>query len=164
MTIRIAIALFAILPCVPAWAQQFQDHTAIDAAIVAATGVATGGNGGAVGPVDRRLKLVNCPVALQADPPAMGAIAIRCLPLGWRIRVPLLASQSPPRVAEMAEILVKRGENVELRASGPGFEVSSTVIAMEDGALGKGIRVKSLTSIVPIVATVAGPALVQISR
>jgi flagellar basal body P-ring formation protein FlgA len=164
MTVRTAIALFVILQGDPARAQQFQDHAKIDAAVIAATGVSTGQTGGAAGPVDRRLKLANCPVALQTDAPVMGAIAVRCSPLGWRIRVPLIAKQPATQIAEALDIVVKRGESVELRALGPGFEVSSSAIAMDDGALGKGIRVKSLTSTTPIVATVAGPALVQISR
>jgi flagella basal body P-ring formation protein FlgA len=164
MNFRLAIAVFAILPCCPVLAQPFQDHDEIDTAVLAATGAKVGETGGAAGPVDRRLKLVNCPVVLQTDPPAMGAIAIRCPPLGWRIRVPLVANQAPQRDSAVAEILVRRGENVELKASGPGFEISSSAIAMEDGALGKAIRVKSLTSSTPIVATVAGPTLVRISR
>ncbi|MEY2927717.1 MAG: Chaperone for flagella basal body P-ring formation, partial [Pseudomonadota bacterium] len=46
---------------------------------------------------------------------------------------------------------------------GSGFEVSGSAVALEDGAAGNAIRVKLPTSPIPVVATVIGPAMVQIS-
>lgn len=145
----------------------FQDLAEIDAAIVAATGQKIGQVGGAIGPVDRRLKLARCPATVQVDPPNLGAIAVRCAAIGWRLRVTLVAgvqTAAPAQVALKApEILVKRGDTVQLVVAGQGFEVSGSAVAMEDGALGKGIRVKSPTSKTPVSANVVGPSAVKIS-
>ena len=163
----VAALVLAGIPCEVIAAPLFQDLSVIDAAIVAQTGQKMGQVGGAIGPVDRRLKLARCPEPVQIDPAAFGAVAVRCAPLGWRIRITLVA---PPRVPASAqtqvlapEIIVKRGESVELRVIGDGFQVAGSAVAMEDGALGAGIRVKSPTSKTPVTATIVGPAAVKIS-
>jgi flagella basal body P-ring formation protein FlgA len=162
MNVRIATTLLTLALPQPVFAQTFQDPAAIDLAVVTATGAAIGQVGGAITPVDRRLKLAACPDILQTDAPVLGAIAIRCPARGWRIRVPLINAPAIAPASEPAAIIVKRGENLELRVKGSGFEVTSTAVALEDGANGKSIRVKLPTSPVPVVATVIGPSVVQI--
>lgn len=164
--LKIALAGCALANTAAA-APQFQDLAAIDAAVVGATGEQIGQVGGAIGPVDRRLKLARCPEPVQVDPAALGAVAVRCAPLGWRVRITLVAPTRPAepvqKAPEVAEMLVKRGEAVELRVVGAGFQVSGAAVAMDDGARGKTIRVKSPTSKTPVSATVIGPAIVKIS-
>jgi flagella basal body P-ring formation protein FlgA len=163
MTARIAPIVFALAMPMPAIAQSFEDPAVIDLAVVTATGAAAGQAGGAIAPVDRRLKLAACPDKLQTDAPALGAIAIRCPARGWRIRVPLINAPAAGTAGEPAAIIVKRGENLAMRVKGSGFEVSGSAVALEDGAAGNAIRVKLPTSPIPVVATVIGPAMVQIS-
>ncbi len=68
----------------------FEDLDKLEARLVGALDVDVGQVGGPITHIDRRLKLQPCPVPAVIDPPALGAIALRCEPLGWRIRVPLM--------------------------------------------------------------------------
>lgn len=155
-----AYAILPILisaPLAPLQAQQFEDIVALDRQIAVATGVNIGESGGAVAPIDRRLKLGRCPDPVTIEPPQMGSLAVRCPALGWRIRVPVVQSarsSSMNTSQEQSEILVKRGEAVELIMDGDGFEVSTNAIAMDDGFFGKAIRVKTLTNNNSTIATV----------
>ena len=135
-----------ILPIVllasPLHAQQFEDVAALDVQVAAVAEAAQ--------PIDRRLKLARCPENVAIDPPALGAVALRCKSLGWRIRVPLVRvtkAESP------SDIIIRRGDAVEVISSGNGFEVSTSGTAMEDGSLGKGIRVKSSTGTINAMTT-----------
>jgi flagellar basal body P-ring formation protein FlgA len=148
-------------------AQSFEDITALDEQIAASLGAASGGS---AMPIDRRLKLARCPQVPVIDPPVLGAIAIRCLPLGWRIRVAITplkhdATQDNASIAASiaAPIVVQKGDAVELTISGDSFDVSASAIALDDGATGKSIRVKTLTSRNPVTAVVKGAGAVQIS-
>jgi flagellar basal body P-ring formation protein FlgA len=108
-------------------------------------------------PVDARLKLAVCPTKPIIAPPVNEAIVVRCEARGWRLRVPV--KSAPQAVA--AQILVRKGEMVECIDAGPGFSVSTSMIALEGGALGQAIRVKSLTSASAITATVAARGIVR---
>ena len=145
----------------PLAAQAFEDIAALDAQV--ASSIGTEGTGSII-PIDRRLKLARCPQLPLIDPPALGAIAVRCAPLGWRIRVGLVQYTSSTIAPTAPETLVHRGDAVELIVGGDGFDVSATAIALEDGALNKAIRVKTLTSKNPMIAVVKGAGAVQILR
>ena len=93
--------------------------------------------------VDKRLKLAQCPDAPIVAPPAGGAVIVRCPALGWRLRVPVKASLDQ---AAAPEIVIRKGEMVECVSDGQGFAVSTTMMALEDAAVGQPVRVKSLTS------------------
>ena len=83
---------------------------------------------------------------MTIDPPALGAVALRCVPLNWRIRVPLarLANASgPAAMVAKAEPVVRRGDPVDLVAEQSGFSVSVAATAQEDGAPGSRIRVRA---------------------
>lgn len=137
----------------PLSAQQFEDVAALDVQVAAVAEAAQ--------PIDRRLKLARCPEKVAIDPPTLGAVALRCKSLGWRIRVPLV---QPVKAETASEIIIRRGDAVEVISSGKGFEVSTSGTAMEDGSLGKGIRVKSSTGTTTTLGTVTAAGTVQINR
>jgi flagellar basal body P-ring formation protein FlgA len=137
----------------PLHAQAFEDVAALDAQVAAVTKGARA--------IDPRVRLARCPEAVTVDPPALGAVAVRCVPLGWRIRVPLVEAA---KAHTPAEIIIRRGDGVEVISSGNGFEVSTSGTAMEDGSLGKGIRVKSSTGTTTTLGTVTAAGTVQINR
>ncbi len=133
-------------------AQVFEDVAALDARVASVAQAQ---------PIDARLKLARCPQPIVLEPEQIGAIVVRCEPIGWRIRVPVIAAA---KAATSTEMLVRRGETVEMASSGDGFEISTSATAMEDGALGAPVRVKSLTGGAVTVAVVTGQGSVKISR
>lgn len=102
-------------------------------------------------PIDPRLKLAVCPDEPIIAPPVNGSIIVRCEAKGWRLRVPV---KTPTQSPAAAQILVRKGEMVECVDVGAGFAVSTSMVAMEDGALGQAIRVKSPTSSLAVTATI----------
>lgn len=147
------VCLLALLYVSPVQAQQFEDLSALDAKVASAVGV------GSAKIIDRRLKLARCPEPVVLDTTAPGAVVLRCHPIGWRIRVPVAQSVGS---SNAGEILVKRGETVEIVIRGEDFEIASSGVAAEDGFSGKRIRVKSSTGGGSISGTVAGQSLVYV--
>lgn len=147
---RVLMVALALLPAATA-AQSagFQNIEALEDRLILALDARIGTPGGPVAPIDRRLRLAACPGRVEIDPPALGAVALRCPAIGWRIRVPLVrdvqAAQQIQRVAavEKAPRIVRRGDPVELVASTRGFSVSAEATAQEDGAQGDRIKVKT---------------------
>lgn len=150
MKLAISTSFAALLWLSPAQAQQFEDLVALDAQVSAVLQ----GSSTTAQPIDRRLKLARCPEPIAIDSGAADSVALRCNAIGWRIRVPLAnvarsgaktvnAVQVKP--LESGDILVRRGETVEIIVKGEGFEVVSSGVAVDDGAKGKRIRVKSST-------------------
>jgi flagellar basal body P-ring formation protein FlgA len=145
-------ALLVAALATPAMAAPFQNIQALQNRVVAALGAGIGEPGGPAAPIDSRLMLAQCTSSVIIDPPAMGAIALRCPTQGWRIRVPLqrlqgamgggsasYASAAPQR----ADMIVRKGDPVDLVAGSNGFSVSVGAVAQEDGAQGARIRVKT---------------------
>jgi flagellar basal body P-ring formation protein FlgA len=147
------IVLPIALLAAPLHAQQFEDVAALDVQVAAVAEAAQ--------PIDRRLKLARCPESVAIDPPALGAVALRCKSLGWRIRVPLVQSA---KAEAASDIIIRRGDAVELISSGDGFEVSTRGTAIEDGSVGKAIRVKSSTAASITLGTVTAAGTVQMNR
>lgn len=156
------------LPAV-AEAQAIQDLNEIDVLVAATMGAGIGEPGGARAPVDRRLKLKACPVALEVTGPDLGAAAVRCPTLGWRIRVPLdLAAerqqsvsvvrpgQLRPAAVQGAEA-VKRGEPILLTVDRPMFSLSRVMIADKDGRVGEVIPVRDDPRGKPIFVRIVEP-------
>jgi flagellar basal body P-ring formation protein FlgA len=144
----VALALGGV--ATSASAAQFEDIATLEARVVGALDADIGAPGGPVAPIDRRLKLAPCPTPATIDPPALGAVALRCPQLGWRIRVPLrqaagqvaaIGYGAPQQAAGPA--VVRKGDPVELIAQGDGLTVSTQAVAQEDGAAGARIRVKT---------------------
>jgi flagellar basal body P-ring formation protein FlgA len=150
---RIApIALLGIFIATAAQSQAplFEDISALDGQIAAIAKAQ---------PIDARLKLARCPEKAIIAPPVGGAVTVRCTPLGWRIWVPL--TQAAP-TSQLKQLRIHKGDAVELIIDSEGFEVSSQAIAMQDGAIGDDVRVKTLTAAVILTGTVTPRGTVRI--
>lgn len=125
------------------------DLDALDRDVAAFTGAQIGAPGGAVRPLDRRLRLRAClsPVALEWRTPRRDTVVLRCPdPGGWRLFVPVMATQAAsPATSAPAAIAINRGDAVSLSVSGQGFAVSRPAEALEAGGVGDWIRVRPVT-------------------
>lgn len=156
----------AIGVATPASAQTFHSIDAIEVQVAATLGAAIGEPGGAARPIDRRLRLQQCPAPIIVEPVNLGAVTVRCQAIGWRIRVPVIQEASastaaaptlaaPARQrAARAELVVRRGDPVALVVVTGGFTVSRQAIAEQDGAPGDRIRVRTEPRAAPIVGQV----------
>ena len=163
MTRLYTILISGMLCAAPALASDFEDFDRLDARIaelVAATGEK-------VGPIDRRIKLARCPEAPALERGGIGVIAVRCTPLGWRLRVPTNAAVADPAARGLAQIpetpVVRRGEAVNVMIAGDNFSVSYVATAMDDGAVGNSVRVKFSTQGAFLTAKVIAPGKVQMN-
>lgn len=107
--------------------------------------------------IDKRLKLAQCP----DDPvitPVSGTVIVRCPGLGWRLRV---AVKRPATMLPSGETVIRKGELVECISGGPGFSVSSMMLALDDAAAGQPVRVKSPTSSIIVTATAKARGIVS---
>ncbi len=131
------LSLFFLLVAAPA---QFQDLEALDKDIQQYADAE---------PIDKRLKLAQCPSEPIIAPAVGDTVVVRCPPIGWRLRVAVRVSRAE---AQAAQIVIRKGEMIECITSGPGFAVSTQMIALEDAGVGETLRVKSLTSPTPMTA------------
>lgn len=121
----------------------FADLAAIDRQVATFTGAGVGMPGGAVLPVDRRLRLRPCanPLALGWNGGRRDSVQISCPDAGgWRIFVAVAAVQAGP--AAVAGPAVNRGDAVTIAVQGDGFSVSQPGEALESGPMGGWIRVR----------------------
>lgn len=158
------LALPMLLPlCDPAAeAREATDPTAIDRAVMAFTGVAIGQPGGARMATDPRLQLAACavPLAVSWHGQARTAVAVECPgPAGWRIFVAIAADGS---AAARAAPAVKRGDALTIMVRGRGFSVQQTGEAMEPGAVGDWIVVRTSRKAEPLRARIERPGLAVI--
>ncbi len=79
----------------------FEDLEILDDRIIAVSEFAE--------PIDKRLKLAECPDDPIIAPPVGGSVVVRCPALGWRLRVPV---KTPLASVERAEIIIRKGEMV----------------------------------------------------
>jgi len=169
----IALILLSAAGAEPALAQQkFENLDRIDGLVAMTVGANIGEPGGPVAPVDRRLRLAACPGTPSVEGPVFGAAIVKCDALGWRIRVPLAgggaAGAAPAArygvVARPAQrdMVVKRGDPVQLVAGNADFSVSRMMVADEDGAVGDTIRVREDKKAAPFLAQVVGMGTVRI--
>ena len=148
----------------PAAAQTFEDLGALEARVTGALGAALGEPGGPARPIDRRLRLAACPQPVTVDAPVLGAVAVRCEALGWRIRVPIggvggsAAAAAPVRV----EPIIRRGDQVEIVAMTSSFTVSTNGVAEQDGAPGDRIRVRTERRSSPVIGQVTADGRVAL--
>lgn len=162
MSRKILIGLAACILAVPnsAGAQQAtEDWQAIDAL----TATVASALGRTATPIDRRIKLARCPE--QASITAIDArtLAVRCDPLGWRLRVPMTgpAGAAPvaagyARPAQNAPV-IRRGDNVRVTIDAQSYSISYAAIAAEDGRVGETITLKGDDNKSKLSATVTGP-------
>jgi flagella basal body P-ring formation protein FlgA len=153
-------ALLAAAP-LPAAAVAATDLAMIDNAVAAFTGQPIGVPGGAAQPVDRRLRLASCsaPIALAWYGSVQTSVLVSCPDAGsWRIFVPVVqARRDAP-----ATIAVAKGEGVTISVAGDGFTVSQPGEAMDAGAVGAWIRVRTNAKADPMRARIVRPGLVEL--
>ena len=161
MTRMIVACLAASLTALPAaQAQQaMQDWQPIDA--IAQT--VANAMGRAAVPIDRRIKLARCPEQPAVTALDAQTLAVRCAPLGWRLRVPLTgpAGAAPMQASFAAPAatapVVRRGDNVRVTIESETFTVSYSAIATQDGRLGETIALRGNDAKNMLSAVVTGP-------
>ena len=136
-----------------------EDLDRLDAGIALALGGGPDDAGKRAQPVDRRLRMVRCPEGLAYDAATPGAVLVSCASKGWRLRVPLIINAAPP-----TDIVIRRGDSVQIAYLGSGFDVSTTATALEDGREGGFVRVKLPTATAPLTARVRAPGEVEIGN
>jgi flagella basal body P-ring formation protein FlgA len=136
----------------PASANNLEDLAALDARVA---------QFGKADAIDPRIKLPRCPEPALLDTASPGMVAIRCAPLGWRLRVPLRTETSGAGFVSQ-EPAIRRGETVNVRIVGDSYSLSYDGVAMDDGPVGGSIRVKFSTRGGFLTATVTGPGEVEI--
>ena len=141
---KVPIALISLVLAQPALADTtYADLAAIDQAVVRYTGQPLGAPGGAAALVDRRLRLMRCgvPLALTWYGSQHDAVQVDCpLAGGWRLYVPLVSAQAGPAAAPA----IQRGDAISISVAGDGFAVAQPGEALESGAVGAWIKVRTV--------------------
>lgn len=159
----------AILAAAPALAQAtLADPAALDRVVEQFTGQPLGQPGGARAPVDRRMRLRACPAGPQASwhgAPGRTVVVACPEPGGWRVFVNLIpaglaASGVDAPVAPRATI--KRGESLTVAVTGRGFAIRRPAEALEAGAVGDWIAVRTTRDGEPLRARIVQPGLAEI--
>lgn len=120
-------------------ATPFADPVQIDRDVALFTGAQIGLPGGALAPVDRRLRLNACaaPLALSWQSTRQDNVLVQCPDAGgWRLYVPVRSA------GDTAQIAVRRGDAVTISVQGEGFAVTQPGEALEQGGEGDWIRVR----------------------
>lgn len=160
------LALPLLLPlCDPAVQAQSgsTDPAAIDRAVIAFTGAGIGQPGGPRVATDPRLNLAACaaPLTVNWHNPSRIAVQVACPgPTPWRIFVAIAganAGQGTP-----ATLVVKRGDALTIVVRGRGFSVQQPGEAMESGALGDWIMVRTSRKAEALRAQIERPGLAVI--
>ncbi len=139
--------------------QANEDWQAIDTL----TNMVANAMGQSATPIDRRIKLARCPE--QASVTAIDAhtLAVRCVPLGWRLRVPMTGPvDAAPAAAAIARpasgaTVIRRGDNVRVTIDTPSYSISYAAIATQDGRVGETIALRGNDAKSSLSATVTGP-------
>jgi flagella basal body P-ring formation protein FlgA len=159
--LSLALALpQTLMPCA-AHAQGIEDPATIDREVAAFAGQPIGAPGGAARPVDRRLRLTACaaPLALSWRGDAHASILVECPdPGGWHIFVAMSGLARPVPAGPVIE----RGQSVTVAITGDGFSVSQSAEALEPGAVGAWIKVRTQAKSDPLQAQVVRPGLVEV--
>lgn len=143
---KLSILLVAAAIPAPAFATPAAggaDLAQIDRQVAAFTGAPQGTVGGAVLPIDRRLRLAACnsPLALGWHTARKESVVVQCPDAGsWRLFVPVTPAQQASGGSDVAA--VTRGEAVTVSVTGDGFAVSQPGIAMDAGPVGAWVRVR----------------------
>jgi len=166
MTRKLALVLAAAALPAPAHAAM-ADLAALDREVALFTGAPQGAMGGAVLPIDRRLRLTACnsPLTIGWRTTRKESVVVQCPdPGSWRLFVPVNAVQQAASAPETPA--VARGESVTVSVTGEGFAVSQPGIAMDQGAVGSWVRVRMVQGGQPkgdaMRAQVVRPGLVNI--
>jgi flagella basal body P-ring formation protein FlgA len=166
---RLAAGLTMLLLPALASAQSFENLDKLDNLVAMTVGANLGEPGGPVAQIDRRLRLKPCPSTPKIDGPTFGAAIVSCTEIGWRLRVPLVPIRNEAgnsftaakAQAVSTQVVIKKGDPVELVAGSEAFSVSRPMIAEEDGSIGAVIRVRETPKSSPIMARVESAGVVR---
>lgn len=161
------LALPMLLPlCHPAAeARGFTDPAMIDSAVAQFTGAAIGAPGGARIAADRRLQLAACAgtLAVSWHTAARTAVQVECPgPTAWRIFVAISPAAGTAAAPASAVPAVKRGDAITVMVRGRGFSVQQLGEAMQAGAVGDWIEVRTARKGEALRARIERPGLAVI--
>lgn len=150
--------LFSAILLATGAASPVEDVARLESRAAEKLGVAVAEPGGMARPLDRRIRLASCPVAADI---AVSERQVRfaCPAKGWQFTVPRIAEAGS---AEQA-VMVRRGQPVTVRMTGPGFTVLRSGIVQQDAALGASVAVRLDSKSPPVGAVVSGPSEVRIN-
>ncbi|MEE4337421.1 flagella basal body P-ring formation protein FlgA [Erythrobacter sp.] len=137
------------------------DPSEIDEAVIAFTGAEVGKPGGPRLPSDRRLRLAACaePLLTEWFGTARSTVQVSCSgPESWRIFI----ATSPLQGQAARNNVVKRGDALTILIRGRGFSVQQAGEAMESGAAGDWIFVRTSRKAEPLQARIERPGLAVI--
>ncbi|WP_288418191.1 flagella basal body P-ring formation protein FlgA [uncultured Novosphingobium sp.] len=153
-----------VLAILAAASTGYADLAAIDREVAGFTGAEIGQSGGAMTPVDRRLRLAPCasPLTLSWRTQNHESVIVQCGdPGSWRLFVPIKRDLQGPGGAPA----INRGDGISIAVNGDGFSVAQPGEAMESGAVGSWIRVRPINAkpnAEPMRAQVVRPGLVSL--
>lgn len=153
-------AAFAAAPGVAGYA----DPAAIDRAVAGFVAADPASAGAVALPLDARLRLSPCRAALALAwyGARHDSVKVECPDAsGWRIFVRISGAVAQDAVT--AAPVVMRGEAVSIAVAGQGFTVARGGEALEPGALGQWIRVRTAPNTPALRARVSGPGTVELS-
>ena len=170
------VAASAELPAsaAPGRASPWLEPGEIDRAIIAFTGAAIGEIGGARAAADPRLRLAACkaPLSTSWHGQTRAAVKVECRQTRsgaqpWRIFVATRpaaqssasASATPRQPAARPARIIKRGDPITVVVRGRGFTVQQAGEAMEPGALGDWIAIRTARQAEPVRARIERPGL-----
>ena len=152
----LAVGLTAATPA-------FEDTALLDRQVAGHLGAAIGDAGGALAPIDPKLKLKRCSKAAQISETYRNAVQVSCPELGWRIFVPVRSSGG--QRGDTAEgPLVQRNQPVTLIIRRANFSISYSVIAQQSGGLGDYIPVRTDRKAKELFARVSGAGEVELTQ
>ncbi|MEM9500555.1 MAG: flagella basal body P-ring formation protein FlgA [Pseudomonadota bacterium] len=140
---------------------QFTDPAEIDRVVSVFTGAQIGEIGGARVPADRRLRLSYCtqPLSTAWHGRSKSTVRVECpAPGGWRV---FIATRPVPQAAQPQRV-VKRGDPITVSVRGRGFSVQQSGEAMENGAIGDWIGIRTTRRADPVRARIERPDLAVI--
>lgn len=146
-------------------ARGFTDPVEIDRAVEEFTGHGIGEVGGARLPADRRLKLAACdaPLGVKWHGRAQTIVRVDCSSPhngsdSWRVFIATSSVKPAPAIAKV----VARGDPITVIVRGRGFTVQQSGEAMEAGAIGDWIAVRTQARADAIRARIERPGLAVI--
>ena len=142
------------------------DPATLDRLVAEFTGVGVGQPGGAREPVDRRLRLRAC--AAQPEAAWHGSpgrtVVVQCPePGGWRIFVNLAPQSGSATPHARPAAAVRRGDNLTVTVIGRGFAIRRPAEALEAGAVGDWISVRTAADREPLRVRIVQPGLAEIA-
>ncbi|MBB4858133.1 flagella basal body P-ring formation protein FlgA [Novosphingobium chloroacetimidivorans] len=134
-----------VLAILAAASSGYADLDTIDREVAGFTGAEIGQSGGAMNPVDRRLRLRPCgsPLALSWRTQNHESVVVQCGdPGSWRLFVPVKRETQ----GLGGTPVINRGDGISIAVNGEGFSVAQPGEAMEAGAVGAWIHVRPINA------------------